>query len=142
MRRPYGSVMTQASRKQLPKRQMSSAQHRKKWTQAAYDALWASVARNTTADGLVDLMKVVDDTQRPVDVIVGKLAERRGITKDQVKSIVWLPMDIERRMAKARLDAGLRTQNTAKLRKCIHCQKMFHSEWIGNRRCIRCKSEH
>lgn len=28
----------------------------------------------------------------------------------------------------------------AKLRKCLDCGTMFMSEWIGNRRCRRCKA--
>jgi hypothetical protein len=142
MKRPYGSVMTEASRIRLPKREMHSAQHRKKWTADAMEALWASVALNTLPDGLIDLLAVVDHTERPIDVVVGKIADREGINRDQVKGLVWLPRDAERRVAKARKDAGIVDKsNSAEMRPCITCRKHFVSDWVGHRVCPRCKQE-
>jgi hypothetical protein len=140
MERPMGSVQTEASRIGLKRRESVHSLHRKKWNDEAVAEFWSAVDSSVDAWSKIDILAVSEKTQRPIDVVATKLRERFS-DEQTLKNSVYIPKDIEQRIARQRTAAGIDlNRGKSRMRECLCCTRMFLSEGAGNRLCLRCKA--
>lgn len=147
LNRPEGSVQTEASRLNLPRRIEDGDNHRKKWTDADRETLQSAMNMFRTPDGKVRILEVSSVTGRSVDAITTLLAKEAGCSRDDLRPTLHIPDDVEdikKQIAKSRpvsVKPVTDTRKLTKMRNCLCCTLPFWSEGAGNRICPRCKSD-
>lgn len=140
LERPEGSVQTEASRLNLPRRAEDKGRHRKKWTAEEHDELKAAARDCRTPDGRIRIMDVADRVGRSVDAVASRLADEYE-NRSELRESIYVPESVLERMVAAKPapapDADPR--RTPKVRHCMTCEKLFFSEGAHNRICPRCK---
>lgn len=152
LNRPEGSVQTEASRLNLPRRkedQEGENRHRKKWSKEEFEHLLKIVEQNKNEDKKIKIMNVAKETKRSVDAIVTRLSEFYG-SREEVKNLI-IATDSEilffaeakekmRNEAKEKETDKPDKRKIAAMRTCLCCRKPFWSHGAGNRICPKCKS--
>jgi hypothetical protein len=145
--RPEGSVQTEASRLNLPRRLEDKGHHRKKWTEDQLRALRTAVNAFRTPDGKIKIIEVANVTGRTVDAVASKLAADYG-SREELRNALYIPADLAEVRRKAHRNAAsvrapvTDSRKLTKMRGCLSCTKPFWSEGAHNRICPRCKSDH
>ncbi len=149
--RPVGSVQTEASRLQLPRRGEDKNRHRKKWTDDEDAALMSTVEDCRDGTGRVRIIEVARRANRSIDAVVNRMAEITGERRDLKDLIRVTEAEIMAFGAEqaARLapvvdptvpKTPIDTRNVPRMRGCLTCQKPFWSTGAGNRICPKCRS--
>ncbi len=152
MERPVGSVQTEASRLQLPRRAEDKEHQRRKWTPEEDDTLLDTVEECRATDGRIRIIEVSERTRRSIDAIVNHLAEMEGKRslnlRENLSATEAEIMEFGLRQAARNMpddDAAvpggrIDTRLVEKMRKCMPCGKPFWSRSAGNRICPKCKN--
>jgi len=138
--RPEGSVQTEASRLNLPRRAEDKGRHRKKWTPEEHEELRAAARECRTTDGRILIMDVADRVGRSVDAVASRLSEDFE-NRRSLRESIYVPEAVLERMAAAKPAPapGADPRRLSKVRNCMTCEKLFFSEGAHNRICPRCK---
>lgn len=145
--RPEGSVQTEASRLNLPRRLEDKGRHRKKWTEGEIGDLMAAVNMFRTSEGRIRIIDVANVTGRSIDAVASRLSKDYP-SREALREVLFIPSDVEEiKKLAARQTVSLRPQATdsrklTKMRNCLTCTRPFWSEGAHNRICPRCKSDH
>lgn len=147
MNRPEGSVQTEASRTQLPRRMEDKGKHRKKWSEQEISDLEAAVSIHTDNCGRIKIIEVANMVGRSIDAVATRLKKDYD-SSEEFRDAIVIPKDLEeiKRSVSSSADilrkpAAGDTRQTAMTRTCLSCQKPFYSESAGNRICPRCKAD-
>ena len=146
LNRPEGSVQTEASRLNLPRRLEDKGRHRKKWTESEVDDLNSAVNMFRTPDGRIRIIDVANVTGRSIDAVASRLAKDYG-SREELRSAIYVPDNVEEIIKSAvRQTQNLRpvvtdSRKLTKMRNCLTCSNPFWSEGAHNRICNRCKSD-
>ncbi len=152
LERPVGSVQTEASRLQLPRRVEDKDRHRKKWTGEEDGNLLDAIEACRAQDGRIRIIEVSRITRRSIDAIVNRLSELDGGPRPDLRETVWATeaeiMEFGSQQAArnapvvdpARPAGRIDTRNVARRRACLTCEKPFWSPGAYNRICPKCKS--
>ena len=140
LERPEGSVQTEASRLNLPRRAEDKGRHRKKWTPDEHDELRRAARECRTEDGRIRIMDVAERVGRSIDAVASRLADEYE-SRTELRESIYVPEAALQRMAAAKPAPSTETdpRRVHKVRKCISCEKPFYSEGAHNRICKRCK---
>lgn len=151
MDRPVGSVQTEASRLQLPRRAEDKDHQRRKWTSEQDDTLLDTVEECRDTDGRIRIIDVSDRVRRSIDAIVNHLAEMEGkrslnlrstFSASEAEIMRFGQRQSERNAPTCEAVPGGRIDSrlVEKMRKCMPCGKPFWSKSAGNRICPKCKN--
>lgn len=138
--RPEGSVQTEASRLNLPRRLEDKGRHRKKWTEREFSELRDATEACRTNDGRIKIIEVAERVGRSVDAVASRLAEEYD-NRNELREVIFVPESALEQKAKAVPKTGLMgdTRKQPKIRVCLSCTTPFYSEGAHNRICKRCK---
>lgn len=145
--RPEGSVQTEASRLNLPRRIEEKGRHRKKWTDTEDKDLESALNIFRTADGRIRIIDVANITGRSIDAVATRILKNYS-SREEMRAALYIPSDIEEiKRQTAKQSSGIRTPTTdsrklKKMRNCLTCSKPFYSDGAHNRICPRCKTDH
>lgn len=145
--RPEGSVQTEASRLNLPRRIEDKGRHRKKWTDGEIDDLRSAMNLFKTPDGRIKIIEVATVTGRSIDAVATRIAREVGSTREELREAIYVPADVEEiKKLTARNLVSLKpvvtdSRKLMKMRDCLTCSRPFWSEGAHNRICPRCKSD-
>ena len=145
--RPEGSVQTEASRLNLPRRVEEKGRHRKKWTEDEERDLQTAINIFRTVDGRIRIIEVANFIGRSIDAVASRIL-RDYESRDEMRQALFIPDsidDIKKLTARTGVDPRTTTgdtRKTHKMRDCLTCSRPFWSEGAHNRICPRCKSDH
>jgi hypothetical protein len=145
--RPEGSVQTEASRLNLPRRTEDRGRHRKKWsTDEAADLIRTSESC-TDPKGRIRVVEVSNRVGRSIDAVISKLEEHFGSRENLKSRIVVTETEIEsfstvaaRHSPPPDAKGHIDTRKISMMRTCLSCRKPFWSTGAGNRICPKCKN--
>lgn len=146
LNRPEGSVQTEASRLDLPRRSEEGDRHRKKWTTEEIALLERSVDDCTDAEGRIRIVDVANHTGRSIDAVAARLQKTLG--KDVFRDAIVLPDDLDSIVIPDK-PAGapgapvvpIDSRKLHKMRDCMCCRNPFYSEGAHHRICKKCRSD-
>lgn len=139
--RPEGSVQTEASRLNLPRRSEDKGRHRKKWTEREFTELRDASTACRTEDGRIKIIEVAERVGRSVDAVASRLAEEYE-NRSQLREMIYVPESalLQKAAAQpAKVGPLGDTRKQPKVRVCLSCTTPFYSEGAHNRICKRCK---
>jgi Zn finger protein HypA/HybF involved in hydrogenase expression len=146
--RPEGSVQTEASRLNLPRRTEDRGRHRKKWSLEEADDLIRTVESCKEESGKIRIVEVARKIGRSIDAVISRLEDHYG-SRDELKhSIVVTEAEIAafsvspapRSTEAAGPNGHIDSRKISMMRTCLSCQKPFWSTGAGNRICPKCKN--
>lgn len=147
LKRPEGSVQTEASRLNLPRRTEEKGRHRKKWTEEEEKDLQTAINIFRTQDEKVRIIDIANFLGRSVDAVASHI-QKKYSSRDEMKAFLYIPEDVaEIKRLISRQPIGGRntpivdTRKQHKMRDCLTCSRPFWSEGAHNRICPRCKSD-
>lgn len=144
--RPEGSVQTEASRLNLPRRIEEKGRHRKKWTDEEDADLQTAIRIFRTSDDRIKIIDVANFIGRSIDAVASRIAKDYE-TRDDMRNALYIPESIaEIKRLTAKQSGSARapqtdTRQKAMMRPCLSCSKPFWSEGAHNRICPRCKAD-
>lgn len=144
--RPEGSVQTEASRRNLPRRVEEKGRHRKKWTESEEADLKSAIDIFRTPDGRIKIIDVANMTGRSIDAVASRILKDYS-SREEMRAALYIPSDIEEiKRQTAKQDGGIHQPVTdprkvKKMRNCMTCSGPFHSDGAHNRICPRCKAD-
>lgn len=144
--RPEGSVQTEASRLNLPRRTEEKGRHRKKWTEEEEKDLQTAINIFRTADGSIKIIEVANFIGRSIDAVASRILKDYE-SREEMREGLYIPSSVEEiKRLTSRPGPSLRvpqsdTRKLAKMRNCLTCSRPFWSEGAGNRICPRCKTD-
>lgn len=140
--RPEGSVQTEASRLNLPRRSEDKGRHRKKWTEREFTELADAKDACRTPDGRIKIIEVAERVGRSVDAVASRLAEEYD-NRTALRDVIFVPESALAPKAPVVAKTGSLslgdTRKQPKVRVCLSCTTPFYSEGAHNRICKRCK---
>lgn len=141
--RPEGSVQTEASRCNLPRRVEEKGRHRKKWTDEEDADLRTAIKIFRTSDDRIKIIDVANFIGRSIDAVASRISKDYE-TREDMRAALYIPESIaEIKRLTAKQSGSARapltdSRHKAGVRACITCSKPFHSEGAHNRMCPRC----
>lgn len=142
MDRPPSSIQTQASRRNLPKREIGSGRHRKKWN-ASDDKALGELIPHGVADGSVDMASISKKCDRSIDAIFNRLVEHHSWDESVLLKKLKMPdtsdilMDLSSQSGQVK--PAFKRINGKGTRTCPRCFRPFHSEGRWHQICSACK---
>lgn len=145
--RPEGSVQTEASRLNLPRRTEEKGRHRKKWTEDEERDLQTAINIFRTTEGRIRIIEVANFIGRSIDAVASRIL-RDYESRDEMRGALFIPDDVDEiKRLTARSSGSPRpaqttdTRKQQRMRDCLTCSKPFWSDGAHNRICPRCKSD-
>jgi len=144
--RPEGSVQTEASRLNLPRRVEEKGRHRKKWTDEEDADLQKALGIFKTSDDRIKIIDVANFLGRSIDAVATRISKEYS-SRDEMRASLYIPDNIaEIKRLTARPTGNARsaqtdTRHKSMMRPCLTCSKPFWSEGAHNRICPRCKAD-
>ena len=132
MGRKPSSIQTQASRRQLPRRD-SMPGHRRRWTDSEDDVL-SDVCMKIHRSENIDILAVSKELERSIDAIINRLNQVHDISMEDIIPCIIIPTQEDL------LQSGIRPKTQTKpMPTCPLCLKKFVPTSAFNRVCSHCK---